>query len=474
MKFKLIFISCLIVLQTVAQKSKLDSLRKALITANDTGKVLTLVQIGRFYFGQEVDSSLNYFQKANKLTEDLDYPKGSKEVNVAFSIYHFLKNDFDKSIDYGMKTLAIKGPSYTQVTDADAYTLIANCYMRKNIFEKALTYYHLALPTYEKLNDKKREAVVANNIGNIFYERGNYKEAITYYSKSVDLKLEFAPEKDLVPSYNNLGNAYNAIKNTEKALECQQKALEISIRIKNDLSIADCYSSMGGIYYEKYEYEKALSYRLKALNIFRHSDYLIETTNCYLGTAQCFFELKNPKLALQYLDSAKTLADSTDYIYNKLMVYKSIAEINKMLGNYKVALENYEYASALKDTLYSDKTNKMVTEMQTKYDSEKKDIEILVQKTEIEKQNTQRNGFIIGSVLLSIFLIFMIRGFYQKKKDNRIITAQKVEVERQKVLVEEHRKEIIDSIHYAKRIQQAHMPSEKQIEINLKRLKLKK
>lgn len=462
----------ILVAQLSAQKNKMDSLRKTLTTANDTGKVLTLIQIGRqFFSGEHADSAINYLQKANDLAEDLDYPKGLKEVNVAYSIYQFLKNDFDKSIEYAKKAQDIKGPPYTKLVDADAYTLLANAYMRKNMYEKSITCYHLALPTYEKLKDKKREAVVLNNIGNIFYERGSFKEAINYYSKSIELKLQFAPEKDLIPSYNNLGNSYNAIRNTDKALECQQKALDISLRTQNEIDIAGCYSSMGGIYYDRYDYEKALYYRLKALNVFRNTDYLIESASCYLGCAQCYCELKNPKLALQYTDSAKTLADSTGYIYNKLMVYRSIAEINKMMGNYKAALENYELATKLKDSLSNEETNKMVTEMQTKYDSEKKDIEILVQKTEIEKQNTQRNGLIIGSVLLSILLIFMIRSFYQKKKDNRIITAQKTEVEQQKALVEEHRKELIDSIHYAERIQKTLMPSERSIEKNMDRLK---
>ena len=71
----------------------------------------------------------------------------------------------------------------------------------------------------------------------------------------------------------------------------------------------------------------------------------------------------------------------------------------------------------------------------------------------------------------------MYRGFRQKKKDNLIILSQKAEVElrnniieHQKAVVEEKQKEIIDSIHYAKRIQQALLTSERYIQKTISRL----
>ena len=53
----------------------------------------------------------------------------------------------------------------------------------------------------------------------------------------------------------------------------------------------------------------------------------------------------------------------------------------------------------------------------------------------------------------------------------RIIEVQKSQVEHQKLLVEEHQKEIIDSITYARRIQRSLLPSEKYIEKTMLRLK---
>ena len=53
------------------------------------------------------------------------------------------------------------------------------------------------------------------------------------------------------------------------------------------------------------------------------------------------------------------------------------------------------------------------------------------------------------------------------------VVAQKNEIENKNVLLEEKQKEILDSIHYAKRIQTALIPSDKYISKNLTRLQNK-
>jgi serine phosphatase RsbU (regulator of sigma subunit) len=76
--------------------------------------------------------------------------------------------------------------------------------------------------------------------------------------------------------------------------------------------------------------------------------------------------------------------------------------------------------------------------------------------------------FITGGLLFALALAFFIfKGYRQKQKANEMITLQKEEVEKQKsiveeksLIVEEKNKDILDSIHYAKRIQRAMLTSD--------------
>jgi hypothetical protein len=78
-----------------------------------------------------------------------------------------------------------------------------------------------------------------------------------------------------------------------------------------------------------------------------------------------------------------------------------------------------------------------------------------------------RNIFIGGAALLLILTFVILGSLTKSRKDNKIIQHQKKEVEAQKVLLEEKQKEILDSIRYAKRIQNSLLPTDKYIERKL-------
>ena len=127
----------------------------------------------------------------------------------------------------------------------------------------------------------------------------------------------------------------------------------------------------------------------------------------------------------------------------------------------------------LKDSLLNDENNKQIGEMNTKYESEKKDKElaakdadILRSEMESGKRSLERNSFVVGFLLMSFLAFFIFRSFKQKQKLNIAITLQKE-------IVEDKQKEILDSIHYAKRIQRSLLPSEKYLKFHMERLRTK-
>ena len=97
-----------------------------------------------------------------------------------------------------------------------------------------------------------------------------------------------------------------------------------------------------------------------------------------------------------------------------------------------------------------------------------------ISKIESEKQ-AQKNSFIrnlllFGILSILLILVFVFRSYRIKNKSNILLEQKNTEIAMQKEIVEEKQKEIIDSIHYAKRIQQSLLPTEKYIEKTLIRL----
>ncbi|MDP3555742.1 MAG: hypothetical protein Q8T03_00120, partial [Bacteroidota bacterium] len=137
----------------------------------------------------------------------------------------------------------------------------------------------------------------------------------------------------------------------------------------------------------------------------------------------------------------------------------------------KEAFEMYELEIKMRDSITNQETQKAAIKKQLQYTYEKKELETkaeqdkkdTIAKAELKQKVNERNYFIVGFGLVLILALFILRGYKQKQKANAIIITQKR-------LVDEKQKEILDSNHYAKRIQTALLPSEKYIEKSLQKL----
>jgi len=105
---------------------------------------------------------------------------------------------------------------------------------------------------------------------------------------------------------------------------------------------------------------------------------------------------------------------------------------------------------------------------------EKQELESKKKEEELSQQRFVRNISLSGIVLLFIIIFLIYRNLALNKKQNKIILAQKTEVEnqnqiisKQKHLVEEKHKEITDSINYAERIQRSFLASNELLDENL-------
>ena len=99
-------------------------------------------------------------------------------------------------------------------------------------------------------------------------------------------------------------------------------------------------------------------------------------------------------------------------------------------------------------------------ETQAKAEQDKKDA---VAQAEKRKQQVILYSVIGGLGVVLLFALFIYRSLIQIRKKNILITEQKRKIE-------EKQKEILDSIHYAKRIQDAILPRESYIQKTLNRL----
>jgi serine phosphatase RsbU (regulator of sigma subunit) len=143
-----------------------------------------------------------------------------------------------------------------------------------------------------------------------------------------------------------------------------------------------------------------------------------------------------------------------------MTIYESMSDLYKAMGRYKLAYETFVKYKQFSDTANSDENIELLTQMSMQYEFDKQQEmqKYLQAQREIEYQQKQKRDrlvrffIIVVLVIVSGFSIQVLRSYQRKKKDNELLASQKTEIEKQK-------QEITDSIKYAKRIQNAILPS---------------
>jgi serine phosphatase RsbU (regulator of sigma subunit) len=309
-----------------------------------------------------------------------------------------------------------------------------------------------------------------NNIGIIYKELGRHKDAEYYYSKALKLADRKKDPAELSMIYSNLGLLEWQKKNLSKASEYFLMCLTLDKQINDSLGMAKDYGNIGIIYYEEQNYHEALKYHLKAIPIYEkvgdQSGITLFTTN--LGS---IYEKMNQldKAEIYSLKGAELAKQNGLKDYLRIS-YTALSDIYKKRGDYKKALEYKVYAVEVKDSLLNEETSRQVSELQAKYETEKKEKEIellnkqkILQQTELDKksaeaksQNMQRNALIGGIAFVLLLAGVSFKSFRDKKRDNALLEIKNH-------IIEEKNKDITDSINYARQIQHAILPFEDRI-----------
>ncbi|HKC67639.1 MAG TPA: tetratricopeptide repeat protein, partial [Bacteroidia bacterium] len=363
-----------------------------------------------------------------------------------------------------------------------AYNHMGVVYRNKGNYAKALNTHFSALKIREELNDKKGMCMSYNNIGNIYYNEGNYQVALKNYLAAVNITKQYTHDT-LSPNYantlSNIGGIYLTGAQYANALKNYQTALSIFETIKYNQGMGMLHNNIGELYEKQANYTDALKNYYASADMFDASGYKQGTAAAYNNIGEILIRMHNLQEAYQWLNKGLNLSVLTGVKEQIKFSYINLAKADSAAGNYKSALENYKKYIIYKDSLNNEENTKKTVQAQMQYEFDKKETII---KQEQEKKDAiafaegKKQKIILYSVsgfgvLVLALAILIFRSLRINQKKNRIIRLQKEAVERQKHLVEEKQKEVIDSITYAKRIQRALITSERYIEKSINKLK---
>jgi len=309
----------------------------------------------------------------------------------------------------------------------------------------AMEYYQNALRTFNYLKESFPEnsdylegmVGVLGNMGSIYYHQGNHEKAIEYWQKCLhEIKLLHRPmsEGQLL---NNIGVVYKETGKRGKALEYYKLALGIFEGLGEDKQIAMSYTNIGEIYDLMGLYPKALELMQKSLEIKETLDDKYGMIQSLAAIANLCYNMNDHSASLEYANRCLIIAESINAKADMRNAYELLSKNFASLNNYKKAYEMHLSFKSMNDSIFNEISHKNIIEVQTKYETERKEKEIELFREREIYQKTLRRFLIIGILLVLLFSIFMIRSILVKRRKEKIIYQQdKKLLEKEKLLMQ--------------------------------------
>ena len=411
-----------------SENSELDSLINASKSSeiSSSDKLLLYNNIYRITYKSDLDIAILYsrmgFELAEKVKNDYYYSYFAENIGV----YYFSNMKYDSSYIYFEKALEVALKTNDKKREASLYTRIArwNIIQSKNVI--ALEWLLKALKITEELDDVFQTLIIVEDIGGLYELLGNESLALEYFERVISIADKHNMPEKKMKSFYHMSLIYLDKGDTEKALDYAQNTIDQSILYNNRIFEIAGLDAMTDIHlYGLKNYEKALEYSEKCLQLTEklnnpamYSGILKTRSNIYRYQRR-YKECEETALKAYNMDSLD-LEKGSDLTFN-------IALSNAFLGNHdKADLYISKFKNILEQQNNEEFQEKM-SEMETKYQTEKKEIRIAA--LEKEKQLSFLYG-IAGFILLLLaygvlFYRHRLNMQNQKNLEQQNILAEK-------------------------------------------------
>ena len=419
--------------------------------------VLTLICNGQ-------TAKLDSLEKAF-LTTSTPVEKGEILKKIYTEVQHV---DLDKAlvIAIEIRNLSVQANQENTRLGLDALNLLGNAYLNMNQSDSAFYYFKEVIRGATKQSDSLFLSKGNNNIGIVLANQGSFSQAAYYFNVAAQIDIDRGDLSEAIVSYLNIGTLYQYSGNLDSARYFLNKAQEGANAIKDKNLLATAFLNLGTVDLRATNYNDARQNFFKAIDLAESIEGNILISMAYRNLAKLYMEQNKYKIAIEYDLKSLEYAMKSDELDGAKSAYLGLAVSYENLGLYKEAYHNHKEYTALIDTIRARENQQTLIEMQTKFRSEQTMIEnqLLIQKSEIQDLEIAKGDeelansriVIISSILGLILLVILAFTLY-----NRNLIRQKANLKLREAneIINEKNKDIMASIEYASKIQEALLPT---------------
>ena len=403
--------------------------------------------------------------------------------------WHFRQHDKIKALKYCKKSIIeAKNSNYIEGMGFGNMAT-GNVYNYNFQYDSAVYFYKRAIPYFKSMKIEKlknyRLGQLYYNYGKASVEIGLNEEAITLLIESSKFYLKSKNQEELPSIYISIANIYDTQKQYNQSLKYANIALQGTKRIKDTTEYCFVMNDLSSIYLSLHNQNNNLKYVKKAKSNFYKVAKILEknpsfdkqgiiqpTVLCNIG--DCLIREQKYDSAIYYFKKSNLLANKINYDwiirYNflylgkvylvrnqidladnyfkkaytyvkdgdddfKLKLYLSLVDLQVAKKNFSKALDFQKLYHDQYDKTLNIERNKAINEIQTRYETSKKELKI----NELKKDNANKKQQLFGTIILAVLSVLLALSIFIVYKFQKKIFKQK-----ELLLQEENKKAILE------------------------------
>ncbi len=313
----------------------------------------------------------------------------------------------------------------------ELYYLLATAYSNTNENDKSLYNYIKSQNCYKSIDSISRVYEIDLDIANLLItQKASYASAKTHTKEYLD----FAENSNDINKRCLAYHKWASLLIEEQPKESKRyffKALQLVQKTNNDRLYRDITSNLGVLLNEKIKlHDSALFYYQKSLQVSKKYNDVDAICQNLINQSAVYTYQKNYTKAIELLNEADHLPLTAFIKKTKAFIQKNLSENYVLLSDYKKAYTALYISDSLEEKTITEIQNKKILELQTQYESQKKELENLNLKSKIQTNRIVTYST-IGLLVISILIGFLTYNSLARKKkiveQDKLLQIQKLE-----------------------------------------------
>ncbi|WP_258101882.1 tetratricopeptide repeat-containing sensor histidine kinase [Marinoscillum pacificum] len=306
-------------------------------------------------------------------------------------------------------------------------------------YDKTLPLYQTAVDLFDSAEMPERGVLTLNLIGTLQKKQGLFDVAQTYYEQGLELAKKNNDDEGIGNSLNNIGLVYLQQDQIHEAKKYFLESTTYKIMAQDTLGLSYNYDNLGQVYGQNDQLDSAIYYFELAADYKNKVGERVGGAIVQNNIGEALLIAGQAKRAEAYFQKALIIAKETSFADFEQHVLLQLSKVYEELGNMTQAFDLYKQHVSLNDSLFNIRKTKAIAELETKYETAKKEQQITLQQAEIEEhriQNQRNLAVILGLILVVLMLVIIVLLTRSRSRKKQAIILKEAEIKLRETQIE--------------------------------------